>query len=243
MGAIETFQEAAEKDSDCVEAIYNLGLAYRSAEQHEEALRCFEKLQTIMPMNAEVIYNIAHIHEILGNMRQTTKWFNILATRVPTDPGILSRLGSIYHREEDDSQAFHYHLESYRYYPVNMEVISWLGAYFVKNELYEKAMQFFERAAQIQPQETKWKLMVASCHRRIQNFSRALQIYQEIHAEHPDNIECLRFLVHCCSEQQMKEQAHEYVLKLRKAERAEEIEKNREREEQEKQNSLGFGGG
>ena len=26
-----------------------------------------------------------------------------------------------------------------------MDVISWLGAYFVKNEVYEKAMQFFER--------------------------------------------------------------------------------------------------
>merc|ERR1711988_1020191 len=220
MGAIETFQEAAEKDSDCVEAIYNLGLAYRSAEQHEEALRCFEKLQTIMPMNAEVIYNIAHIHEILGNMRQTTKWFNILATRVPTDPGILARLGQIYSREEDEAQAFHYHLEAYRYYPVNMEVISWLGAYFVKNELYEKAMQFFERAAQIQPAEVKWKLMVASCHRRIQNFQQALQIYQDIHEEYPENVECLRYLVHICDDLGKKDQVHDYVVKLRKAERA-----------------------
>ena len=88
-------------------------------------------------------------------MRQATKWFNILTTRVPTDPGILARLGQIYSREEDEAQAFHYHLEAYRYFPVNMEVISWLGAYFVKNELYEKAMQFFERAAQIQPEEVK----------------------------------------------------------------------------------------
>jgi hypothetical protein len=107
--------------------------------------------------------------------------------------------------------------ETYNIPQVNMEVISWLGAYFVKNELYEKAMAFFERAAQvrkgvrrssvlknplshtkldlnlrhacsiwslvhavlaaqIQPQEVKWKLMVASCHRRIQNFSKALQV-------------------------------------------------------------------
>ena len=63
-------------------------------------------------------------------MRQATKWFNILTTRVPTDPGILARLGQIYSREEDEAQAFHYHLEAYRYFPVNMEVISWLGAYY-----------------------------------------------------------------------------------------------------------------
>jgi len=115
-------------------------------------------------------------------------------------------------------------------------VISWLGAYFVKNELYEKAMQFFERAAQIQPAEVKWKLMVASCHRRIQNFQQALQIYQDIHEEYPENVECLRYLVHICGEQGMKEQAHEYVLELRKAEKAAEIENARkEREEHERQ--------
>ena len=232
--ATETFQEAAEKDSDCVEAIYNCGLAYKAQDNLDEAKRCFEKLQTIMPMNAEVIYNIANLHDVMGNMRQATKWFNILTTRVPTDPGILARLGQIYSREEDEAQAFHYHLEAYRYFPVNMEVISWLGAYFVKNELYEKAMQFFERAAQIQPEEVKWKLMVASCHRRIQNFANALQIYQDIHNQYPDNVECLRYLVHICGEQGMKEQAHEYVLKLRKAERDMEIENaRRERQEQE----------
>jgi intraflagellar transport protein 88 len=234
--AAETFQEAAEKDSDCVEAIYNQGLAYKALEQLDEAKRCFEKLQTIMPMNAEVIYNIANLHDAMGNMRQATKWFNILTTRVPSDPGILARLGQIYSREEDEAQAFHYHLEAYRYFPVNMEVISWLGAYFVKNELYEKAMEFFKRASQIQPEEVKWKLMVASCHRRIQNFSNALQIYQDIHNQYPENVECLRYLVHICGEQGMKEQAHEYVLKLRKAERDMEIENARkERQEQERQ--------
>jgi tetratricopeptide (TPR) repeat protein len=187
-------------------------------------------------MNAEVIYNIANLHDAMGNMRQATKWFNILTTRVPSDPGILARLGQIYSREEDEAQAFHYHLEAYRYFPVNMEVISWLGAYFVKNELYEKAMEFFKRASQIQPEEVKWKLMVASCHRRIQNFTNALQIYQDIHNQYPENVECLRYLVHICGEQGMKEQAHEYVLKLRKAERDLEIENARkEREEQERQ--------
>ena len=234
--AAQTFQEAAEKDSDCVEAIYNLGLAYKASDQLDEAKRCFEKLQTIMPMNAEVIYNIANLHDAMGNMRQATKWFNILTTRVPSDPGILARLGQIYSREEDEAQAFHYHLEAYRYFPVNMEVISWLGAYFVKNELYEKAMEFFKRASQIQPEEVKWKLMVASCHRRIQNFTSALQIYQDIHNQYPENVECLRYLVHICGEQGMKEQAHDYVLKLRKAERDLEIENARkEREEQERQ--------
>ena len=32
-------------------------------------------------------------------------------------------------------------------------MISWLGAYFVKSEMYEKAIDYFQKAAQIQPKE------------------------------------------------------------------------------------------
>lgn len=46
---------------------------------------------------------------------------------------------------------------SYRYYPVNLDVISWLGVWYVKSELYEKAVHYFEAAAQIQPTEVRGK--------------------------------------------------------------------------------------
>jgi intraflagellar transport protein 88 len=48
-----------------------------------------------------------------------------------------------------------------------MDVISWLGAFHVRNEVYEKALPYFDLASKIQPQEVKWGLMVASCHRRV----------------------------------------------------------------------------
>ena len=62
--------------------------------------------------------------------------------------------------------------------------------WFVKNEMYEKAIEFFERASEIQPADVKWKLMVASCHRRMTNYAKALECYEAIHAQHPDDVEC-----------------------------------------------------
>ena len=38
-------------------------------------------------------------------------------------------------RLEDEAEALRYHQESHRVYPVDMEVISWLGAFHVKNEV------------------------------------------------------------------------------------------------------------
>jgi len=68
----------------------------------------------------------------MGNYRQAAKWFNILlscfgSAKNVADPGVLARLGQIFNKDDDETQAFHYHLESYRHFPVNLDVISWLG--------------------------------------------------------------------------------------------------------------------
>lgn len=41
-------------------------------------------------------------------------------------------------------------LQSFRYFPSNIEVIEWLGAYYIETQFCEKAIQYFERATLIQ---------------------------------------------------------------------------------------------
>jgi hypothetical protein len=40
--------------------------------------------------------------------------------------------------------------QSYRYYPSNIEVIEWLGAYYIDAQFCEKAVNYFERASIMQ---------------------------------------------------------------------------------------------
>jgi intraflagellar transport protein 88 len=111
-------------------------------------MQCRECLQ-------EVCYQIGNLHDLMSHYRPAAKYFQYLITKVPSDPGALARLGQICAKDDDETQAFHYHFESYRYFPVNLDVISWLGVWYVKSELYEKAIEFFERASEIQPAEVR----------------------------------------------------------------------------------------
>ena len=43
----------------------------------------------------------------------------------------------------DESAAYSYQHDSYKYLPCDMDVISWLGAYFVKSEMYEKVLHVY----------------------------------------------------------------------------------------------------
>lgn len=193
--AKQFYLEAIGVEADCVEAMYNLGLVNMQLKNYKEALLAFQKLHQIVPNNGEVIYQMAALHETEGDFETALKWYNILASRVPSDPVVLLRMGQIFHRNGDESQALHLHLESYRHMPISLDVISWLGVWYVKLEMYDKAILFFERASQIQRQEVKWRLMVASCYRRMGSYQRALELYKAIHENHPQNAECLRCLI------------------------------------------------
>lgn len=38
--------------------------------------------------------------------------------------------------------------------------------------------------------KVKWRLMVTSCFRRMGNNLKALELYEKIHGEYPENLEC-----------------------------------------------------
>ena len=101
----------------------------------------------------------------------------------------------LYSSQNDEPQAYYHYLESFKLLPTNLDTIAWLGIYYVKNVNYDKACFFFERAALLQPNDIKWKLMIASCNRRMENYEKALKLYEQIHMYDPDNLESLRFIV------------------------------------------------
>ena len=105
--------------------------------------------------------------------------------------------------------------------------LSWSSPYSsLLFQVAEKAIVYFERASLMQPDEVKWRLMIASCYRRAGNYHKALDTYKAVHRRFPENVECLKFLVKLCSDMGLKE-AGEFALELKKAERAKDMAEQR----------------
>lgn len=199
--AKEMFLEAVGVEADCVEGIYNLGLVNLKGGSLEEAHQAFDKLHTILPTVPEALFQLGSIYEkgtTQAELDQAAKTYEMLLHKVPGDPGVCARLGSVFEKLEDDNTACHWHTEAHRHYPVNLNVISWLGVWYVKREMYDQAIEYFLRAAVVQPGEIKWRLMVTSCYRRLGDFHKALELYMQIHEDHPDNLEALQYLEALC---------------------------------------------
>jgi intraflagellar transport protein 88 len=182
--AKEMYLEAIGVEADCVEAIFNLGLVnIKINAPNNEANQAFEKLHTILPNAPEALYQLGAIYEKGGSvteLEQAAKTYELLLHKVPGDPNVCNRLGQVYEKLDDENTACHWMTEAHRHFPVNLNVISWLGVWYVKREMYEQAIEFFEQASSVQPGEVKWRLMVTSCYRRLGDYFKALELYQQV---------------------------------------------------------------
>ncbi|KAL3284015.1 hypothetical protein HHI36_018185 [Cryptolaemus montrouzieri] len=220
--AYNCFRAALELNPNHFEATYNLGLVLKKQGRYEEALECFQRFSGSLALLPCVIYQMGNLLELVEDSEAAADTYQQLLGLVPADAEALQKLGELYDHEGDKQQAHHYHLDSFRYYPANLSVIEWLGSYYIEMQVVEKALVYFEKAAVMQPNEPKWNMMVAACHRRSGNMHRALTLYQEIHKQFPENTECLRFLVRLCSDLGMRE-SQDYIMELKKLEKSREV--------------------
>ncbi|XP_018320966.1 intraflagellar transport protein 88 homolog isoform X2 [Agrilus planipennis] len=216
------FISALECDPSSFEALYNLGLVLKQQGAYDEALKCFQKFTGSLALNPSIAYQTAWLFERMGDNEAAAEAYQQLLGLVPSDATILQKIGDLYDSEGDKQQAHHYHVDSYRYYPSNLEVINWLGTYYIEMQVIEKALTYFEKAVLMQPNEPKWYMMVAGCHRRNGNLHAALNLYQEVHQKFPENIECLKFLARICKDLGMPE-SQNYILELKKLEKSKEV--------------------
>ena len=193
------YLEAIGVQSDCFQAIYNLGLANMKLEDPEEAVRAFEKLHRTTPNNPEILHCLASLYEEDGQHDMTTKWLTLIANSLD-DPAILAKLGrshsstTVVGKVYEGGESHVCHLkESTRRFP-DPKLLGELGVAYAQRGSYKEAMETFELGAQLLPQEVKWRLMQASCLRRSGNDTSALQLYRKILEVHPDNDESLRYI-------------------------------------------------
>ncbi|RCN30846.1 tetratricopeptide repeat protein [Ancylostoma caninum] len=141
----------------------------------------------------QALYNLGLVCRQQGNVEQALECFYKLHNILLNNVQVLCQLAAM-------RKAFLKVLasQSYRYYPSNLKVIEWMGAYYIDAQFSEKAVNYFEKASIMQPNEIKWQLMMASSHRRAGNYQKALELYRNIHKKFPANIECKEHYFHDC---------------------------------------------
>ena len=111
----------------------------------------------------------------------------------------------------------HYFEESYRYYPSNFDNLIVLGFLYFRDEIFEKAIKYFELACKVQPNAFIAEIQYGKCFQKLGNNREAFKVYRRIHNKYPENREALTYLISICKELNLP--VDEYYQKLNKFDR------------------------
>lgn len=101
--AKDCYLEAIGVQSDCIEAIYNLGMYHEVMNSYIEAIQAFTKLNDNVPNIPEVLYKLGKMHEKNKDFDESLKYYNILLaqltrkSKTEQDPFLLSKIGYLYY--------------------------------------------------------------------------------------------------------------------------------------------------
>lgn len=220
--AKQYFEGALEIDMTSFEATYNLGLVHKRLGDTNGAAAYFHKIKQNLShaKHPHVYYQMASIHESFGEKNEALDFYlQLLGIQQEMDPGVHQKVGEIYESYDDRQEANQYYSESFRLNPSDINIASSIGSYFIQLQAAEKAVYYYERAVLAHPNEPNLMLRVASCFRHIYSPRRYLQLFENIHSRFPENLGCLRALIHVTQSQGMMELCEKYMAEYKRIER------------------------
>ncbi|GAU97434.1 hypothetical protein RvY_08731-2 [Ramazzottius varieornatus] len=201
--ALHYFQEAAMLNSADFRSSYYAGMALKGLGNPQDAMTIFQKLYSAHGQRPTVLFQIAQLYEEAEQFAEAFAFFEKIFALYPGEPLVLQRLGQLAHKLGDTGAALWYYNESHRVCPTNLEVLNWLGRFFVTSQFPEKAITYFAQAADLEPQTAKWGLLMANAMRRAGHLTDAYNAFVDLHHRFPDNIDCLKLLIRMSQELQV----------------------------------------
>ena len=217
--AKELYLEAIGVEADCVEAIYNLGVVNKRMGTLSDAAQAFRKLHRLVPDDTGVVWQLGHVYELMGDVDNARDYYHQLVTAVPSDPSLLSHLGDMYASTQDETNAYHHYSDSHSLLPTSLTVLSWLGVWCVKNEMWDEAVGYFESADAVEGAwDVKWRLMIASCWRRMGDRDKARRMYELVWRQDDACVEAVKYLAHMAREDGREQEAEQWQNVMRRIE-------------------------
>jgi tetratricopeptide (TPR) repeat protein len=178
--AVHAYQQAVELESDSIEALNNLGIAYKKIGKLGNALEVFEKAHTLSPERPDITYNLANCRKELGDL----KGAEILYRRtLEGDPGFLmayNNLGNLLHHQGKTDEAIRIFREGLERDPNNPMLRYNLGIALESKGLVEEAIQEYRRSLKSKPGWGRALNNLGVSLQKTEHYQEAEQVFQDL---------------------------------------------------------------
>ncbi|CAH4033512.1 unnamed protein product [Pieris brassicae] len=125
-------------------------------------------------------------------------WYSMIGT---WDAGVSCALAQLHTEMGDVQTAKHHYQDVEAVWPCELSALQWLAG----ESSTDEALQYYRRAARLQPNNPQWGLLIGGCLRASGRYQEALSLYKKLNSRFPDNVQCLKLIVKLCGDQGLAE--------------------------------------
>jgi serine/threonine protein kinase/Flp pilus assembly protein TadD len=191
--AAEYFEKALQVKPDAHDAQFQVGMCYRDLGLYTQATAAFKKVQTVVPHDPAIYYQLGLVAFEQGSHRDAENYFKKGLEINPDHALILVALGRLYTEKKHQLPMAITSLQ----HAVNIDPTLWdawyaLGCAHIKEKEWIYALSAFERARQINPDDSHIYSAMALCFLSSKKKIEARQMVQEALLRDANNAEALR---------------------------------------------------
>ncbi|MCR4881378.1 MAG: tetratricopeptide repeat protein [bacterium] len=199
--ALDYFLRALSIDNKDAETYYKIAKCYIEKNLFNEAVSYLEKAVFFDDEEPEYLSELARLYYKKNNIEKAAKAFEQLITLTPNDAWAYSNLGNIYLYHLDDLEKAH---ECYqRAVEIDFDYAWGLYNFACVKVLFnnfEEAIELYERACSISPENELFKLALAHTYYRAGNTDKTIELFDGIlnhNANNPEVLFCLGKIYLC----------------------------------------------
>ncbi|XP_035431065.2 intraflagellar transport protein 88 homolog [Spodoptera frugiperda] len=141
---------------------------------------------------------LARAHHHSHDASAADHWYSLIGN---FDTGVTCALAQLHSEMGDTQTAKHHYQDVEAVWPCDLSALEWLAS----EAQPDAALQYYRRAARLQPNNPQWGLLMGACLRASGRYQEALSLYKKMNARFPDNVQCLKLIVKLCGDQGLSE--------------------------------------
>ncbi len=152
--AIESYENAIEKNSENSNAYYNLGIIYSNIKEYEKEIDSYAKAIEINSEYLSAYYNLGNAY---SNNKEYQKAIDTYKEGIKINPNASDMyyyMGSTYYKNEEYEKSIVAFKEGIRINPNDSDIHYGLGDSYNSNKEYEKAISAYKEGIKINPNDS-----------------------------------------------------------------------------------------
>ncbi|MGM0607592.1 MAG: tetratricopeptide repeat protein [Candidatus Muiribacteriota bacterium] len=165
----------------------NYGVVLARLQKYDEAIKIWEKLESLVPDEVEAKYNLAITYSKMGMVEIAISKFKKIIKKVKDDFGVFANLASLYEKKHDFENAQKMYREALKLEPDNYGVLSSFGLMQAKKGNYNEAIKIYREICRKEPGNVKNLMNLSMIYAVQGKYSQAVSILSEAEKdEHSD---------------------------------------------------------